>query len=254
MDDHRGRADDTPAARAHAKGSSEPGHKDPFIQLLFFRASRAAGGAEGAPIAIERRTGAYGPLRHSTAEAGERYELPGLAGSTVRIDSPATEVMTDLRRVTPVTIAPATSVIDTHHEMITRGVRSLFVVDDAPAILGIVTATDISGERPVQVAYSRGIRYSDVPVRDIMTPAERLEVLDLVDVAGARVGDVIATLKLAGRQHALVVEPVDPERPGARTVRGIFSLTHIARQLGIPPENAQGIARTFAEIESAIGG
>ena len=81
--------------------------------------------------------------------------------------------------------------------MITRGVRSLFVVDDAPTLLGVVTSTDISGERPIQLAYSRRIRYSDVPVRDIMTPADRLEMLDLADVAAARVRDVIATLKLA---------------------------------------------------------
>jgi hypothetical protein len=85
-----------------------------------------------------------------------------------------------------------------------------------------------------------------------MTPAERLEILDLDAVRSARVGDVIATLRLAGRQHALVVE-TDPDTAAVgKVIRGIFSLTQIARQLGIPPQHVHDIARTFAEIEEAI--
>ena len=37
-----------------------------------------------------------------------------------------------------------------------------------------------------------------------------------------------------------------------QSVRGIFSLTQIARQLGIPPQQIHDIARTFAEIQAAI--
>ena len=66
-------------------------------------------------------------------------------------------------------------------------------------------------------------------------------------------GDVVATLRLAGRQHALVVEEVADAPSGQVTVRGIFSLTQIARQLGIPSQQVHDIARTFAEIEAAIG-
>jgi hypothetical protein len=38
----------------------------------------------------------------------------------------------------------------------------------------------------------------------------------------------------------------------ARTICGIFSLTQIARQLGIPQQQVHDIARTFAEIEAVI--
>ena len=239
---------------APAGAGRESQRKDPFIQLMFFQGSRGSDEPPHVVREIPRRTGTYEPIRHSTAAAGERYVLPAPGLASVRIDSPAVDVMTDLRRVAAATIAPEASVTETHHAMITRGVRSLFVVDDAPTLLGVVTSTDISGERPIQLAYSRRIRYSDVPVRDIMTPADRLEMLDLADVAAARVGDVIATLKLAGRQHALVVLPTEATARAARTVCGIFSLTQIARQLGIPPENTHDIARTFAEIEAVIAG
>lgn len=76
--------------------------------------------------------------------------------------------------------------------------------------------------------------------------------LDFHDVQRARVGDVVATLRLAGRQHALAVEATEGATIRQQTVRGIFSLMQISRQLGIPPQQIHDIARTFAEIEAAI--
>jgi CBS-domain-containing membrane protein len=174
------------------------------------------------------------------------------APEPVRLDSPATDVMTDLHRVSAVTIEGYASIDDANQAMIAHGVRALFVVDDARQLLGIVTATDILGERPVQFAQERGIRHGEIVVRDIMTPAERLEILDIREVRRARVGDVVATLRVVGRQHALAVEAADGAPDGRKTVCGIFSLTQIARQLGIPPQPMHDMARTFAEIEAVI--
>jgi hypothetical protein len=36
-------------------------------------------------------------------------------------------------------------------------------------------------------------------------------------------------------------------------VRGIFSVSQLARQLGVPVPQAGEVARTFAEIEAALG-
>ena len=82
----------------------------------------------------------------------------------------------------------------------------------------------------------RNVHHGEIAVRDVMTPADRLEILELWEVERARVGDVVATLKVAGRQHALVVETTDQAQTVQRSVCGIFSLTQIARQLGIPPQ------------------
>jgi hypothetical protein len=71
---------------------------------------------------------------------------------------------------------------------------------------------------------------------------------------------VLETLRRAGRQHALVVDhevvaagsPL--ERPVRRAmVRGIFSVSQLARQLGLLLPQAGEVARTFAEIEAALG-
>ena len=161
--------------------------------------------------------------------------------------------MTDLRQVTPVTIASFATIQQATQTMIAYGVRALFVVDDQRRVLGLITSTDILGEKPMQFSQQRGIRHDEVLVRDIMTPEERLEAIDLDVVLHARVGDIAATLKQSGRQHALVVnESAEKTGGGGQMVCGIFSLTQIARQLGIALEMG-AIGHTFAEIESAIG-
>jgi hypothetical protein len=228
-----------------------PTAHDHFLKLMFFQASprpREEGEPWHAPA-----SGAYAPLHHLGGR-GHRYALPlPNTAASVTLDSPALEVMTDLRRVEAVTIERLRTLAEARAVMVARGVRALFVTDDTREVHGIVTATDLQGEAPIRLAHARGIRYDEVLVRDVMTPAERLEVLDLEEVVRARVGDVVATLKVAGRQHALAVEgPADA--PAALTcVRGIFSLTQVARQLGIPAQPVHDIARTFAEIEAAIG-
>ena len=233
----------------------EPGRRDHFLQLMFFQASHAdrekPAEQPGKPF-----TGGHAPLRRFLARPGVRYALPSSrATAPVQIDSPATEVMTDLRRVSAVTIGFDASIDAANQVMIEKRVRALFVVDDDTRhVLGIITATDILGERPLKLAQERGIRRNELVVRDIMTPADQIEVLDLHEIARARVGDIVATLQLAGRQHALAVEVAEGASAGATTVCGIFSLTQIARQLGIAPGQTHDIARTFAEIESAIAG
>ncbi len=229
------------------------GGKEHFLKLMLFHA-RGWTGAEPSTGSLDRATGDFAALRHSMAKRGVRYTLPQpRSAGAVRLDSPASEVMTDLRRVSAATVDGDKSIDVANQVMIARGVRALFVADDARQVLGIITSTDIHGEKPIQFAQERGMRHGDVLVRDIMTPADRLEILDYWDVDRARVGDVVATLRLAGRQHALVVEEVADTPPGQVTVRGIFSLTQIARQLGIPSQQVHDIAHTFAEIEAAIG-
>ena len=61
------------------------------------------------------------------------------------------------------------------------------------------------------------------------------------------VGHVLETLRRAGRQHALVSD-------AEGMVRGVFSISQIARQLGVAPPVGGEVARTFAEIEAALSG
>ena len=184
------------------------------------------------------------PIRELGPDAGFRRPTQGTAGK-VTLESPALEAMTDLMRITPATIWPQAPLGGANQFMITRGVRLLLVVDERERVLGVVTATDILGERPMRAATERGLRRDELTVADIMVPAEQVEVISLEHAAAARVGHVLETLRRAGRQHALVLD-------AGRMVRGIFSLSQIARQLGVTVTTSGEVARTFSEIETAI--
>lgn len=193
----------------------------------------------------------FKPLEALAVGTGLRVLVPDLSSPRpVTLSSPAIEVMTDLRLVMAATVGEETSLGLANHQMIARGVRSLLVVDASSVVVGLLTARDLQGERALQVVRDQGLRHEELCVRHIMTPATRLEAFDLAAVLRAQVGNVMAALRAAGRQHALVME--QDAASGRRAVRGIFSISQIARQLGIPVHQTE-IAQTFADIEAAIG-
>lgn len=246
MKDHHGKPgmpESGSSTHEKAHGSAE---KDHFLRLMLYKPTLHSDAPGERPA---RPAGQYSPLPQSTASGNAEYFLPHPGATThVRIDSPAMDVMTDLRKIGAITIGRLTPVEEANRSMITHGVRALFVVDELRRVVGIITSADVQGEKSVTIAHEHGIRHDEVVVRDIMTPADRLEAMDLTDVSYARVGDIVATLRLAGRQHGIVVD----RGSGRQTVCGIFSLTQIARQLGIPQQPAHDLGRTFAEIEAAL--
>jgi len=191
----------------------------------------------------------YIPLPATAVERDVTYHEPSQdLPARVTLDNHALDCMTDLRQVTAV-IGRADETIDVANErMKRRGVRLLLVVDEARRVKGVISAADVLGERPMQVVQSRGVRRADVLIRDIMTPQEELHVLQMDDVRQAKVGHIVATLKAAGRQHAVVVDADEQRR---QKVRGIFSASQIARQLGVVIQTTE-IARTFAEVEAML--
>jgi CBS-domain-containing membrane protein len=166
----------------------------------------------------------------------------------VSLDSPALLVMTDLKQVAAAVISPQDSMDQAHAFMVQRGVRMLLAVGDQQQLAGIITTNDILGEKPVEVAHERRIRHGEILVADVMTPADRLEAFDMRTVQSAHVGQVVASLQQARRHHAIVVQT---SSEGVREVRGIFSLSQIARQLGVALQ-LPAEAKTFAEIEARL--
>lgn len=166
----------------------------------------------------------------------------------VGFEDSAENVMTDLKQVRAVWINRDDSIDEANQRMIQRGVRLLLVVDANRRVEGLITATDILGEKPLQLIAMRRGRREDILVHDIMTPQDRLEVLRMDDVRNAKVGHIVSTLKKSSRQHALVAEI---SRDGQQIICGMFSATQIARQLGAAIHIGE-VARTFAEIEALL--
>lgn len=157
--------------------------------------------------------------------------------------------MTDLTRVRAATIGPSETLGAARQTMIHHGVRLLFVVHEMPCIDGLITSTDLEGERPLRVVAARGVHYDEVTVAEIMTPLEALEAVDYADLAASTVAYAIEALKHAGRRHMLVAERAGPDH-GPR-IRGIVSQTQIERQLGRPID-ALDLAGTFSEVRAAL--
>lgn len=187
----------------------------------------------------------YTPMAATGLHTGIAIHRPQRPeAAPVRLDSPALEVMTDFRKVKPITIAAHATMECAQKRMAAHEVHLLLVTDERGLLAGLITSTDIESEKPVRIVHDRGIRRSEILVCDVMTPLNRLEVLDLDDVLHARVGHVLATLKAVGRQHAMIIDL----RSGTQMVRGLFSASQLARQLGAPPVETLEIARSFAEV------
>ena len=190
----------------------------------------------------------YTPLAEFSLAPYASSTLAHPAPNPVTLDSPAVDVMTDLERVAAVTIEASASLVTANEYMIARGVRSLFVTAPNGRVLGLVTAADMLGERPVRESHARGVGRNDLQVTDVMTPIHAVAAMKLEDVRAAKVGHIVASLTQAGRQHGLVAEIRGPSEV---SIRGIFSASQIARQLGVPLHIPE-LARTFAEVEQAL--
>jgi CBS domain-containing protein len=191
---------------------------------------------------------AYPALPMCRVPAGAGFRAPEQRmPDRVGVDDPALDVMTDLAHVSAVLIRPTDTIDEAQARMKQRGVRLLLVVDGERRVMGLISATDILGERPMRHVGLHGGRHQDVLVEHVMTPREDLEAIPLASVVAARVGHVVATLRKSGRHHALVIE-------ADGRIRGIFSATQIARQLGVDPQsiNPMEIAHTFAQIEASL--
>jgi signal-transduction protein with cAMP-binding, CBS, and nucleotidyltransferase domain len=167
----------------------------------------------------------------------------------VTIGSPALDVMTDLTLVRAATTHPSTSLRQAEQMMIYQGVRMLFVVADMPTFVGLITTTDLHGDRTMRIVNERQLRYDDLSVGDVMTELAMLDAIDYDAMRTAAVGNVVATLQRFGRNHLLVVEDATGTAP--RRVRGVISRSQIERQLG-EPITITPIATSFSEIERAL--
>lgn len=148
----------------------------------------------------------------------------------IRMDNPALDVMTDFRFVKPQTTRPDVSIDDALEMMKIAGVRLLLVIDGDEQIIGLISAKDIQGERPIKLTEETRINHADIRVEMIMTPQRDIKVLSMKSIQDAQVGHIIETMRQLDCQHILAV--IEDEATGIQRVRGLFSASQISKQLG----------------------
>ena len=166
----------------------------------------------------------------------------------VKHTEPASLVMTDLSQTQAFTTMAGTPIDEALHKMIHCGVRMLLVVDPEDTVIGLITAREIMGDKPVSFSSKEKIARAKICVGDIMTRAVDIEALDMREVERATIGDIVLTMRESGRMHALVTER---EPDGKTMVRGIFSTSHIGYKLGVVIE-PRGVIQSFAELETLL--
>jgi CBS-domain-containing membrane protein len=197
---------------------------DKFGKAFFAKSQFSSGGNNMGSA----RTLKLKPLR------GIELAAPGGDPWLVDRADPAQSVMTDFHERSAVTVA-GDMPIDTALEHLKHaGVRSAVVIDtDKGQVLGMITAYDIQGEKPIRHLQAVGCTHrtcsrDDVLVRDIMEKVEDWQSVDMKDVERATIAMVLDAFKAIGRSHLAVVET--SEVNGTR-LRGLFSAAKILRIL-----------------------
>src|SRR6185312_12227758 len=98
------------------------------------------------------------------------------------------------------------------------------------AVVGLITPHEIQGRRPFELLQpSHCASRAEITVGRVMTPWDRIPVLDWRSISVSRVRHLEQWARNTGATHALLVEPVD----GIEYVRGLLSRARMEHSLGV---------------------
>lgn len=172
------------------------------------------------------------------------------------LSDPAWAILTDLQTAPSVVVPAAEPLRESLRLMQLAGVRMAFVVNATGGVIGMVTAADLQGERPMLAARSRMVSHPDLCVADVMTLVRDWPSVEVERLPKARVGDIVATFQATGQRYLIVTErvPATADRPGPASsiaVRGVFSASRAERALGHPIDQHLR-SRSFSELAAAL--
>jgi CBS domain-containing protein len=155
--------------------------------------------------------------------------IPGFEPWYVHAADPALPVMIDFRSRSSVTVSETAPLNEALGHMKHTGVRCAFVVDDKKsAVVGMITAYDIMGEKPQQHMRFTEVGHDDVLVKDIMQKIGDWRVADIKDVERSSVGDLLEVFNDTGVTHLPVMETTEGNE---KRLRGLFSFAKVKRLL-----------------------
>jgi CBS domain-containing protein len=155
--------------------------------------------------------------------------IPGAEPWHVRATDPAVLVMIDFRSRSSVTVSEKAPVDEALGHMKHTGVRCAFVVDSIQsAVVGMLTAYDILGEKRQRHMHFTGVGHNDVLVRDIMQKISDWRVANIKGIEHSTVGDLLQVFMKTGVTHLPVIETTDRNE---QRLRGLFSFAKVKRLL-----------------------
>ncbi len=183
-------------------------------------------------------------------QSGIPCYAPDPLSAYVDEDDPAEVVMTDFKKVSPITIEPIVNIDMALEKMKTVGVRLLFVTDENDNIAGVITSYDIQGEKPIKYSQEHNINHNRIRVKMMMIPLEQIPALDIDFVRQSLVRHIVTTIQGLDRPHALVIE--FDHQNNQQKIRGMFSSTQISKLLGKSIYAPLHAAQSLADMQNKI--
>jgi CBS domain-containing protein len=167
-----------------------------------------------------------------TAVANPRLQIPGVEPWHADPQDPALTVMTDFRERTSVTVSDTAIIDEALEHMRHTGVRCAFSIDDqSRSVVGLITAYDILGEKPMQYMQSAAIPRGEVLVRDLMQKISEWHVADIKQIERVTVAAVSNMFVEKRLTHVPVMETSEA---GEQRLRGLLSAAKVKRLLSGP--------------------
>jgi CBS domain containing-hemolysin-like protein len=161
--------------------------------------------------------------------ASPTLRIPGADAWHANPTDPAMTVMTDFRERSSITVADSDLIDAALSHMKHTGVRCAFAVDaERAVVIGMITAYDIGGDRPLRLMQSTHAKRRDVLVRDLMIPIKDWRVLHVEDLERATVASVDQLFDSSALTHIPVMEK---NLQGELRLRGLLSSAKIKRLL-----------------------
>ena len=156
--------------------------------------------------------------------------IPGVESWHVIENDPALLVMTDFHWHSSVTVSENSTIDAALDHMKHTGVRCAFVIDGKMCtVVGMITAYDISGEKPLQYMQFASVSRPDILVKNIMQKISDWHVVTLKDIENATVADV---LKVFTESSDVTHIPVmETNNKNEQCLRGLLSFAKVKRLL-----------------------
>ena len=151
------------------------------------------------------------------------HELPEL----VHFEDPALTVLIDFYQASSSTIKETATMNEAIHDMELHDVQLLLVINTEHQLIGLLTAEDVLGEKPIQYIQQNRLSRQQVLVHMLMTPLHQVPAFTIDSVKKARVGNIVKTLHTLNAPTALVIQ----DEQDKKIVLGAFTTAQMSKQL-----------------------
>jgi CBS domain containing-hemolysin-like protein len=180
--------------------------------------------------------------------AGVTYFHPLELPEVLHWEDAALHAMVDFKYTKPETIRPDESLDTALNAIANCSYHALLVVNHEGNVLGLVSAEDLLGEKPLKVIQERHIPRADIPVQLMMIPQAAILTIDVEHLRHAKVGHIIRTLQ-AHKQHFALIVKMEEGNSHIQKIRGLFSLSLLSKQLGYDVTSDLAEAHSIVELQ-----